>query len=180
MSLAFDMPSKADMYYFVRDKIWFRFEDHTAEWDSWVAANPEDDHVSKFSGRTLTVLVSNTFIEEWPRDYDDSNVYEYVTKWSGACLQDTSSGAGGFCLLESNDTVLDGNAPSFTIYFDIDPSDGTTENRVQNNINRKMQIYRLSDDQFTNDFIPAWENEPINDSITGLQDGRCFRNAIYD
>jgi len=30
----------------------------------------------------------------------------FVTKWGGACLQDHSSGMGGFCLFEDNDTAF--------------------------------------------------------------------------
>ena len=130
-SLAFDMPTQADMYEHMGNKIWFRFDDHSDEWDAWVAANPNDSHIDSFSGRTISILISNAWIPGWPMYSEDTpDEYEFVTKWSGACLRDFSSGAGGFCLLETNDTELDNSYPSVSIYFDTNPDDGTTTNRV--------------------------------------------------
>ena len=40
----------------------------------------------------------------------------FVKKWGGACMKDHSSGMGGFCLFETNDTP----------FYDCHHIDGTT------------------------------------------------------
>jgi len=50
--------------------------------------------------------MSNAWLAGWPAPDPKNNFYEYVTKWSGGCLEDYSSGMGGFCLLEDNDTAF--------------------------------------------------------------------------
>lgn len=180
MSLAFTMPEKANMYAWMHEKLWFEYSDHTAEWDAWVLANPSVDQakIDKFSGATLTVMVSNAFIKGFPMDPTQTDQYQYVTKWSGGCLRDESSGMGGFCLLEHNDTDLSTLTPAESIYYDTGAS--ADSQYVQNNVNRSMQIYRLTGDEFDTTFETAWEDQAATETETGNleQDGRCFRNSI--
>jgi len=71
-------------------------------YDAWAEANSSNANAEKFSGRALNFMFSNDFISAWT-----SGPLEYVRKWSGGCLKDYSSGMGGFCLLEFNDTDLE-------------------------------------------------------------------------
>jgi len=42
---------------------------------------------------------------------------EFVTKWTGACLRDMTSGLGGFCILETNDADTEATTYGFA-YLD--------------------------------------------------------------
>merc|ERR1719507_392779 len=170
-SLAWTAAAKADMFEFMYKKVWYKFEDKSTIFDAYVtfAAATGDSsgvaHGVKFSGRTLTVLVRNSFITGWPTDP------AYVTKWSGGCLRDESSGVGGFCLLETSSTDLT-TAPSAPAIYGIS---GVTS-ALDSNTSRSMQIYRLSAANFAT-FEGAWASQAVVDSLVG-QDGRCFRNSI--
>merc|ERR1712110_1393693 len=129
MSLAWTAPAKTDMYEFMYEKVWYKFEDKTTLWDAWGAANTsETARIAKYSGRALTVKVSNAFIAGWPTDP------AYVTKWSGGCLRDESSGVGGFCLLENADLDLTVTSTTATTIYGVSGSTTT----VQNMTNRAM------------------------------------------
>lgn len=80
----------------------------------------------KFSGRTMDVVVSMRFNDLWR---SLSGGYEFVKKWSGGCFKDVSSGVGGYCLLEENDTNMDGFQDSFLRIYG-------TDNDVDNVTNR--------------------------------------------
>jgi len=52
----------------------------------------------------MDFIVSNAWIKGWP-DYNTvSTAFQFATRWSGGCLRDYSSGVGGFCVFEDNDT----------------------------------------------------------------------------
>jgi len=92
-------------------------------------------------------------------------VFEYLSKWSGGCFEDYSSGAGGFCLLETSDvktsktsgctvtltsngvsadTTL-GNGSIGCIWDMSGLANGqVTDYKLKANTNRSMQTYRVS------------------------------------
>ena len=111
-------------------------------------------------------MISNDFVTGWP------STPAYVTKWSGGCLRDESSGVGGFCLLENADLDLTVTSTTATTIYGVSGSTTT----VQNMTNRAMQIYRMSAADFTT-FEGAWSSQAALDSAVG-QDGRCYRNSI--
>ena len=63
---------------------------------------------------------------------------------------------GGFCLLEHNDTIMNTLTPNLSIYYDVGAA--ADSQYVQNNINRSMQTYRLTGDEFDTVFEAAWED----------------------
>ena len=90
------------------------------------------------------MLVSNAFVSGWPASP------AYVTKYSGGCLRDESSGMGGFCLLETSSTDFSNNALSI---YTLSGSDQV----LAANASRSMEIYRLSASDFTT-FEGAWSS----------------------
>ena len=152
-SLAWTAASKSSMFEFMYEKVWYYFEDQTTLFDAWATyASSSGDATKaaqaiKFGGRTLTVLVSNAFVSGWPASP------EYVTKWSGGCLRDESSGMGGFCLLETSSTDLT-TAPSATAIFTGSVSSQT----LISNTSRSMEIYRMSASDFST-FETAWTTQ---------------------
>lgn len=48
----------------------------------------------------MTIEIGYTLLTDM-----SSGGFADVTKWAGACFVDVSSGVGGFCLLEDNDTA---------------------------------------------------------------------------
>ena len=107
MSLAFTVETDAaNLYEFRAAKVWYKFEDHTSEFDAWATANPSEPQATQFSGRAAQIRVSNKFLTNWPSPADGAGNKEYCPKWSGGCLRDYSSGMGGFCLLEDSDIDL--------------------------------------------------------------------------
>ena len=142
MSLAFTVKTQAEMFEFLEEKVWYHFEDQDTLWDAWAAANSSDANATKCSGRTLSINFSNKFISVWPLDP------AYVQKWSGMCLKDYSSGMGGFCLLETNDTVMTATTTAQDA-INIYGTSGNT-NAVENQTtNRSVITYRLSADEFS-------------------------------
>ena len=119
MSLAFTAPTKANMFEFIQERLWYSFEERTAEWDAWATANPSDPFATSHGGRAVTVMMSTSFIAAW-----SVVPAAFVKKWSGACLRDYSSGAGGWCILETNDTVMTGTS---TTVVDIYGNSGSTD-----------------------------------------------------
>ena len=120
-SLAWTAPAKADMFEFMYEKVWYKFEDQSTVFDAWATwantsgTSDQKAQAVKFGGRAMTVLISNTFVSGWPTDP------AYVTKWSGGCLRDESSGVGGFCLLETSDVDLT-TTPSPTAIYGVSGS----------------------------------------------------------
>ena len=100
-SLAWTAPTKANMFEFIQERLWYKFEERTSEWEAWTTANPDDAFAESHSSRAVTVMVSTSFISAW-----SAVPTAFVKKYSGGCLRDYSSGAGGWCLLETNDTLL--------------------------------------------------------------------------
>jgi hypothetical protein len=97
---------------FMRDKIYYKFGNEDTKfnaWATWAAASgsAEDKaNAIKFSGRTIDFIISNKWLDSWPAPDPANNLYAFVTKWSGGCLRDYSSGMGGFCVFEDNDTAF--------------------------------------------------------------------------
>jgi len=62
-------------------------------------------------------------------DYFPSNpfaiVFEYLSKWSGGCFEDFSSGVGGICLLETSD-VLTSKTSGCTITVTVSGVSGSS------------------------------------------------------
>lgn len=71
-----------------------------------------------YSGYALNIVFNNGFIDGWPSPDTDGSAYEFVSAWSGICMRDVSSGAGGFCFLEDSDVLMDTTRPALNIYFD--------------------------------------------------------------
>ena len=109
------------------------------------------------------MLVSNAFVTGWPASP------AYVTKYSGGCLKDESSGMGGFCLLETSTTDFSNNALSI---YTLSGSDQI----LAANASRSMEIYRLAAADFTT-FENAWSGQATIDGVVG-QDGRCYQASI--
>jgi len=139
MSLAFTAPDKADMFEFLEEKVWYKFEDQTDVFDAWATANSSSANVDKYDGRALTFMFSTAFISGW-----DAIPLGFVKKWSGGCLKDYSSGMGGFCLLETNDTNVEGTSGTATNVWDV--SDNTIV--LNEDDNRSVLTFRLSASDF--------------------------------
>ena len=116
----------------------------------------------------------------------------FVRKYSGICLEDYSSGKGGFCLLETNDTDMSGsysNAPFYSTsntvalsIYDVDTADPTNpvvktnERPLGEDTNRAIETYRLTQAEFTT-LTTAWTDTAATDD-SGLQDGRVYQAAM--
>ena len=177
MSLAFTAPTKANMFEFIQERLWYSFEERTAEWDAWTAANPSDPYATSHGGRAVTVMMSTSFIAAW-----SVVPAAFVKKWSGACLRDYSSGAGGWCILETNDTDMTGTSDTVQLIYDV-VSNGDTSTVEGESTNRGIEFYRLSDAEFLNgtgtgDLENAWTDLPVVDTTTGFKDGRCYYTYI--
>ena len=152
------------MFELVQERMWYSFEERTAEWDAWTAANPSDAFASSHGGRAVTVLVSTSFISAW-----SVVPAAFVKKWSGGCLRDYSSGAGGWCLLETNDTDMTGTNDTAEKIYSIS-TNGNSETVVGEGTNRGMLFFRLSDTEFVNgtgtgDLENAWTDMSIVDTL---------------
>ena len=152
--LAWSAPAKADMYELISERLWYKFEERNEEWEAWTAANPNSSYVDNYSSRAVTVLVSTSFISAW-----SAAPAKFVKKYSGGCLRDYSSGAGGWCLLETNDTDL--FSDSQTVY-DVYGSFSDFSNVIGEDDDRGMLFYRLSSSDFDG-LETAWTDVPIQD-----------------
>ena len=139
MSLAWTAATKADMFEFLEEKVWYKFEDQTTVYDAWADANSGNANAAKYSGRALTFMFSTTFISAW-----SSMPTEFVRKWSGGCLKDYSSGMGGFCLLEDNDTNTEGTTTTPVNVWTTTGSGYETVLNDDDDNNRAVLTYRLS------------------------------------
>ena len=112
MSLTFTLPSKALMWYFMQQKVYYSHGDQEAAWNTWAetaassGTSAEQAAAEMYSGQTLTFMFRVSDIDHI------SSGTDYVKKWSGACLADVSSKMGGFCLMEQNDTNVEGTSSS--------------------------------------------------------------------
>jgi hypothetical protein len=161
MSLSWTVPAKADLFEFMAYKISFLFGNEDSTWDAWVtsinAGTPsaaETAAIAKFSGKTISVYINEGFLDGF-----DMSSYEYVTKWSGGCLEDYSSQVGGFCLLETNDTDMTGTSDTLALIY---PSAPTVSGGSSN---RDMQIYRINKTEM-DAFAGLWVSETIVDTST--------------
>lgn len=109
-ALSWTAPALADLTLFMTDKIWFKVSDQTATYDAWVAwadvsgSTEEKAIKDKFSGQVMDFTISNRWFDGWPDYTTEPTAFQYTTKWSGGCIRDYSSGMGGFCVIEDNDT----------------------------------------------------------------------------
>ena len=109
-SLAYTAVTRANQNTFMEDKIWYKFGDETTKfsaWKTWADASgstAQKAAATMYSGRVIDFTISNKFIKGWPTPDFAKLHFEYVTRWSGGCLRDYSSGMGGFCLIEDNST----------------------------------------------------------------------------
>lgn len=171
-SLAFTAATYDDMYEFIAYKLYYEISDQTSTWETWAddatsnGTTEEQAAATKYSGRALTIGVDMGFIPAWTTP-------AFVSKWSGGCLEDHSSSAGGFCILETSDVNMAGTTTTST---DIYGMSGNTDT-VQSNTNRAMMTFRLSDSQFES-FKTAWEDTAIVDTNVNEKDGRCWYNNI--
>ena len=108
-------------------------------YDAWAEANDSNANAELFSGRALNFMFSTTFISSW-----DAMPTEFVRKWSGACLKDYSSGMGGFCLLEDNDTDLESTTNTPVNVFTTTGSGYESVVNDDDDSNRAVLTYRLS------------------------------------
>jgi hypothetical protein len=110
-TLAYTAVAKASQWQMMTDKLWYKFGDQTTKFDAWAvwaAASGSTAQKAaglKFSGRTIDFTVSNKFITGWPAPVYPT-YFQYTSKWSGGCFKDYSSGMGGFCVIEDNDTAF--------------------------------------------------------------------------
>lgn len=114
-SLAYTATIKTKQYEFMMEKLWFSFSQQDTLFDAWkVWANTSGSTAQqaiakKFTGRTMDFIVAIKAISGFPgaSDYVATATVPqigFVTKWGGACLKDWSSGMGGWCMWETNDT----------------------------------------------------------------------------
>ena len=168
MTLTWTAATKAQMYQFMDDKVWYKFEDQTSVWDAWATANSSSANASKYSGRAMTFMMSTAFVEGWIADP------QFVKKWSGGCLKDHSSAMGGICLLETNDTNTEGTSNTAANIYGIS---GATTDVQGDDTNRGVLTYRLSEANF-DALETAWTDMADWDSGSSTQDGRCYYNYL--
>ena len=139
-------------------------------YDAWAEANPSNGNVDKYDGRALNFMFSTTYISA----YSDAPT-EFVRKWSGACFKDYSSGMGGFCLLEDNDTDLETTTNTPLNVFTTTGSGYETVLNDDDDDNRVVLTYRLTADNFDS-LETAWSDVALWDTSVGWneQDGRCY------
>jgi hypothetical protein len=143
MSLDYTFPQQ--LYQVLYEKSWYEFTDDVPEVTTWKTAKAagtaaEQAVVSKISDRSMSIEFSNAWLPNWAT----VTSMAYVQKYSGVCFQDMSSGKGGFCLLENNDTDMTGGPVE--IFQDMNPPSSTTTLIVAGQTtNQKVDTYRLSE-----------------------------------
>jgi hypothetical protein len=98
-------------------KLWYSVVDARDKLEDWTTTWNKTEG-EDYSGYALNIVFNNGFIEGWPHPDTDTDAYEFVSAWSGICMRDVSSGAGGFCFLEDSDVLMDTTRPGLNIYFD--------------------------------------------------------------
>lgn len=183
----------AESKVWIPEKLYWDITDQSDLYNSWVTANGDDDIDIPISGsQALTVHFPMNFIEGWPADP------AFVTKGSGACLRNYVNGTGGFCMIESNNSMtqrpqygyvyLDQSDQSYTPWVDAGADaenwpDAYDSSRVYNAEGRQIHFYRLEHEQFAA-LQAAWDDENLQVSESGIKDTRCFakyldENALY-
>ena len=75
-----------------------------------------------------------------PQDPTQANQFEFITLQSGICLEDYSSGMGGVCFLEDNDTTSNyGTTPLRSAWTNVVGDDRTA---TGTEVSRTMKTYR--------------------------------------
>jgi len=88
-------------------------------------------------------MFDTSFISAW-----SAAPTEFVRKWSGACLKDYSSSMGGFCLLEDNDTNVEGTTNTPINVYTTTGSGYETVLNDDDDSNRAVLTFRLSNGDF--------------------------------
>ena len=105
-ALAFTALKQADLHTFMHEKSWYKITDQSTELKAFADASigALAAAAENYSGWAMSFVVSVNYIKGWPVASDV--MVPYVTKWSGACFRDASSGMGGFCALEGSDVEM--------------------------------------------------------------------------
>ena len=110
MSLAFTAPTTDKMFEFIQERLWYKFEDRTDEWTAYVdSVGADSSDATTYSEYAVTFVVNTSFISAWDAI---TPTVAWVRKWTGGCLRDYSSGLGGFCVFQTNDTDMSGTDDS--------------------------------------------------------------------
>ena len=179
-SLAYTASTYDEMYQFIEYKLYYKINDESTTYETWQAdaeANgsaAEQTAAPLYSGRAITIGIDMDFLPGWPSEP------AFVPTWSGGCLQDYSSGAGGFCIFETTSgasmqsQMETGDGTAAAIYG-ISGSTAAIENWSDSE--RETTTFRLSSTQFAS-FATAWEDTAITDTTANLKDGRCWYNYL--
>ena len=145
-SLAYTASTYSEMYQFIEYKLYYKINDETDTYETWqedAEANgnsAEQTAAPLYSGRAITIGIDMDFLPGWPSEP------AFVPTWSGGCLQDYSSGAGGFCIMETTSgaamlaDMQTGDGTAAEIYG---VSDTTTVINLTDS-EREMTTFRLS------------------------------------
>lgn len=119
------------------EKLYYTWVDMSEEFNTWAAANPDEtDYIDKYDGAVFVMRIDQRFISIWPEAaYEDDGTtpkfFQYITKYSGGCFSDISSGNGGFCLLEDSDADFDTNPDRLAMYLYVEnPCECTDTNNA--------------------------------------------------
>ena len=180
--------TQANFATFMQEKLYYTWLDMSEEFTTWAEANPgETDYIDKYDGAVFVMRIDQRFISIWPEAaYEDDGTtpkfFQYITKYSGGCFSDISSGNGGFCLLEDSDADFDTNPDRLALYLYVEnpcectdtgnpdcitgpladcanqlPDEPNPTVYTQNNTNRAMGFYRITEDDFTT-FRNSWDD----------------------
>ena len=149
-------------------------------WQAWATttdATAYANYINNYDGRFMRATIKNSWLAGWPAPDNATGWTEYVTKWSGACVEDVSSGMGGLCWLETNDVNFvdnaDVNATGAAIFLDV--STGEAVYAQGQGTNEAMLNFRLQASDFTT-FDGAWATHQTTDG--SFSDGRAFYKSI--
>ena len=146
MSLAFDVPALSKLNTAIEYKMYYLFGNEDTLYEAWydAIASPSADETAayeKFSGKTLSIGIKMNFIPSFQSTFK----YDFQAKMSGGCLEDYSSGVGGFCLLEDSDQAMTAASADLSFYGAL------TNDRYPLTVDqstRNMKIYRVAKSVF--------------------------------
>ena len=174
---AWTAPTAAEMTEIVNDLIWVKFDDDDTTWEAYKefidTENGNTDKTDMFSSRAMTFGWNTNFLPGWPLEP------AFVKKWSGMCMEDYSSGMGGFCVYETNATnTAEAVNGAVAIYGTTDAdADGEpdTDNVIGQDTSKSVETVRLSKTEFES-FATAWTDMTYIETTdtTFTQDGRCY------
>lgn len=176
MSLTFDVPALSKHYTALEYKVYYLFGNEDTKYEAWYdgISSPTNDETTayeKYSGKTVSIVVKQNFIPSFQTTFD----YDFQAKMSGACLEDYSSGVGGFCLLEDNSNAMTAGSTAVTDFYNVANGDGRYTLTVTQNT-RAIKIYRSAKSVFdTFDTLWADSTAVLSD---GNKDGRIYFNAV--